>query len=119
MCCGRTSDGLNVCFDARYDDLEEMIREGKGWKELVFTSASGIWLEREVYEYVHPDGTVTTWKEGHSAHPEAWDRMIKERDDLDSGACAEMWSREGDGVWRKFKRGYVPKGKDEDGGRVR
>lgn len=115
MCHRRDVDGENFRIGTRYDYLEEMIREGKGWKELVFTSATDRWLEGEVHQSHHSDGIVTTWKDDRGARPGAWDRMVKERDGLDSGACAEMWSREEDGVWRKVKEDYVAKVKDEDG----
>ena len=102
--------------DVTYSDLEDMIKEGKGWKELVYTSASDRWLEAVVFESVAADGTVTVETNGRDAQPEAWDRKIKERDGEESGAGVEMWSRKGEeGVWVKVEGGYHAELEDQAG----
>lgn len=103
--------GKDVCEDgwgdnATYFDLERMIRDGEGWKELVFTSASDRWLEAVVFENYAADGTRTMTTKGREAQPGTWDRRIKERDGEDSGAYVEMWSCKEEGVWEKVEGNY-------------
>ncbi|KAL9074844.1 MAG: hypothetical protein Q9161_001982 [Pseudevernia consocians] len=101
--------------NATYSDLEDLIKEGKGWKELVYTSASDRWLEAVVFEHF-ANGTVTTETNGRDAQPGAWDRMIKERDGEESGAGVEMWARkEEQGVWIKVQGEYHAEVEDKVG----
>lgn len=80
--------------NATYEDLEEIIKNGAGWKELIFRSASNRWFEPVVFQTA-ADGTVTTEETTRrSAQPGAWDTMIKERDGEQSGARVEMWTSE-------------------------
>ena len=100
--------------DATYYDLEAMIKQGRGWKELVFKSVNDCWLEASVYECYGADGTVaTTQMTGRMAQPRVWDRMIKERDGEDSGARVEMWSCAEEGVWEKVEGDYNADLEDE------
>lgn len=92
--------------NATYFELEGMIKEGKGWKELVFLSASDRWLEDVVFESSAADGTMTTERHGRGAQPGAWDRMIKKRDGEESGARVEMWLCKEKGVWEKVEGNY-------------
>ncbi len=99
--------------NATYDDLETMIKNGKGWKELVFKSASDRWLKPVTF-IESMNGTSTQITTGRSAQPEAWDTMIKERDGKESGARAEMWTSKREGVWEKVEGQYKP-GLEEEG----
>ncbi|KAF6220512.1 hypothetical protein HO133_002945 [Letharia lupina] len=112
--------GEDVCEDgwghnATYYDLEGMIKEGQGWKELVFKSASDRWLDAVVFESRAADGAVTRETNGRDKQPGAWDRMIKERDGEESGARVEMWSRREGGVWRKVEGDYNAEVEDPAG----
>lgn len=100
--------------DATYHDLEEMIKNGKGWKELVFRSASDRWLKPVTFQTSAADGTTTEKTTRRSAQPGAWDTMIKERDGKESGASVEMWTSEEGGMWEKVEGGYGP-GREEEG----
>ena len=92
--------------NATYDGLQDMVKEGKGWKELILRSPSDVWLEPVVFQSRAADGTVTPETHGRSKQPAAWDTMIKERDGPESGATVEMWSCKADGLWEKVEGAY-------------
>ncbi len=94
--------------NATYDELEDMIGKGKGWKELVFTSSSDRWLQEVVFDRIDAHGSTTEEKHGRDEQPGTWDRMIKERDGEGSGARVEMWwcKDEKRGVWEKVAGQY-------------
>ena len=75
-----------------YQTLTDLIKNGKGWKELMFRSASDRWLEPVTFTASRND---SSWKEKHdrSSQPGTWDSLIKERDGEDSGARVEMWQK--------------------------
>ena len=100
--------------DATYYDLEAMIKQGKGWNELVFKSVSDRWLEATMFENYGADETAaTTRTHGHCAQPRVWNRIIKERDGEGSGARVEMWSCGEEGVWEKVEGDYNAEVEDE------
>ena len=82
-----------------YHLLESMIERSKGWKELVYRSASDRWLEQVVFTTYTPEGKSEK-VHGRDPQPESWDRLIKARDGEHSGAGVEMW--------------YKPVGEDPD-----
>lgn len=104
-------DGLG--HNATYDGLQEMVKEGKGWKELILRSTSDRWLVAVVFQMCAADGTVRTMINGGSKQPETWDRLIKERDGQESGAKVEMWSCKAQGVWEKVEEAYNAEVEDE------
>lgn len=104
-----------------YYDLEGLIKEGKGWKELIYTSASDRWLESVTFTHRAADGTVTTETKTRDKQPGVWDRMIKQRDGEESGAGVEMWLCKERGAWEKVEGDYntgmeeeLSQGDDED-----
>lgn len=99
--------------NATYHGLQDMVEEGKGWKALVLRSTSDIWLNPVVFQMRAADGTETTETHGRSKQPEAWDKMIKERDGPESGATVEMWSCKAHGVWEKVEGAYDAEVEDE------
>ena len=92
--------------NATYGILENMIKGGTGWKELVLRSASDRWLEDVVFKTFAADGTVTSKGSGRSKQPTAWDGIIKERDGPESAAKVEMWCSKTDSVWEKVQGDY-------------
>lgn len=92
--------------NATYGDLEDMIKNGQGWKELIFRSASDRWMKPVTFSEIGTlNGQKTT---GRSAQPGAWDTMIKERDGKESGARVEIWTSKEEGVWGKVEGEYKP-----------
>ena len=103
---GQTVDEYSWGHDVTYDDLQRMIEESKGWKELILRSGSDRWLEAVEFTRQAANGTMATVTPGRSKQPAAWDRMIKERDGPESGAKVEMWCCKTDGVWEKVEGVY-------------
>lgn len=112
---GKDVDEDGWGHDTTYHELEEMIKNGNGWKELIFRSASDRWLEPVVHSTLKADENVKREETtGRSTQPGAWDKMIKERDGEESGARVEMWMSEEEGVWEKLEGVYKPD-LDEEG----
>ncbi len=92
--------------NATYYDLQYLIKKSKGWKELVYTSASDICLEAMSYYSLPAGGPATPHTVGRDKQPGTWDRMIKERDGEESGAGVEMWLCKERGKWEKVEGDY-------------
>lgn len=110
---GEDADEDGWGHNATYESLQDMVKEGKGWRELILRSTSDVWLEPVVFKLRAADGTVTLETHGRSKQPEAWDRLIKERDGPESGAKVEMWSCKADGLWEKVEGAYNAEEEDE------
>ena len=95
-----------------YYAVEKMIQQGKGWKELIYTVKSDVWLRDLVINYSDDRGDEVHKRK---SQPETWDMIIKERDGWDSGAKVELWYKENedDGNWKMVKSPYEVTGVED------
>lgn len=76
--------------NATYDELGNLITDGKGWKELGFRSPTDEFMGSAKFMTYHPDGRVVDNTDERQTQHATWDEMIKERDGEESGASVEM-----------------------------
>ena len=98
--------------DATYFDIGALIRESRGWRQLICRSSTDKWLNPTTFTSTSSSGSEEKMP-NRDPQPENWDRMMKERDGLESGASVEMWVRDKRGGardWEKVSGVYKPKG---------
>ena len=98
--------------DTTYSGINSLVRESKGWKELICRSCTDKWLNPVTFITTSSSGSEEETSR-RDPQPETWDRMMRERDGLESGASVEMWVRDERGGakhWEKVSGVYEPKG---------
>ena len=92
--------GIDVDEDGRghnvsYYEVENLINDGRGWKNLVFKSENDHMMEVVRFTYFDCAGNRDDEVHGRDKQPGTWDRIIKERDGegegKGEGAGVEMW----------------------------
>ena len=96
--------------DATYHDIGDFITKSKGWQMLVFRSSSDTWMNPTKLTNICFGNGRTTEVHARDPQPETWDRMIKERDGVGSGARVEMFMKEAgeEKPWEKISGDYKP-----------
>jgi len=67
---------------ATYYDIQNLIKVGKGWRELRYVSCSTAILNWRPFQ---------EWHEPRLPQPTTWDNLIKKRDGAQGGAGVEIW----------------------------
>ena len=79
--------------NASYNEVDNLIKNGRGWKNLVFKSENDHVMEVVRFTSVDRAGNRSEEVHGRDKQPGTWDRLIKERDGEGEGegAKVEMW----------------------------
>lgn len=99
-----------------YKEVGNLIKNGKGWKNLVFKSENDHMMEVVKFTSVDQAGNRSEKVHGRNKQPGTWDRLIKERDGEGEGAGVEMWVCKKGGKREKVDAevGYKVRGEGEE-----